>query len=198
MRRSSTVLRYLLVDSPRWLLKGWPHVGLKGQPHVAALSLGPLLKRFPLDWIKFAYVGGAKLKVGSVGAICTWSDDLNRQQIQETLGFGSIYHIESFKLTKFLESPCMVIQGVKVTREDVMKYIANKLGGAHLDPTRKTSSSLEQKYTLLDRVRAGLYLVGRDSIYYELLSIGRNLIESPEIRMLRCRLVAHLPPYYEL
>ena len=47
LRRSSTVLRYLLVDSPRWLLKAWRHASRKGQPRVAAPSLELLLKPFP-------------------------------------------------------------------------------------------------------------------------------------------------------
>jgi hypothetical protein len=94
------------------------------------------------------------------------------------------------KLAVFLRQPSFVIEGTFINREEVIKYVTNKLGGAHYDSTREpqTSSSgvsLEGKYALLDSVRNSTMIADKNAIYYELLSIGQRLINSKDIQQLR-------------
>jgi hypothetical protein len=105
------------------------------------------------------------------------------------------------KLGAFLKQTSLVVNGVLINREEIIKYVANKLGGAHYDDSRDDSTgtgdiSLEQKYKLLDGVRSGIAVADRNAIYYELLSIGQRVVNSRDVRQLRKYLthVLSLPP----
>ncbi len=82
--------------------------------------------------------------------------------------------------------------GQKVSRQQLVQYIANKKGGAHLDNSRKKD---EQAYAALDAAlksswifcgRQGsdtkLNLPGKNPVYLDLLSIGQNLTNSPDTK----------------
>jgi hypothetical protein len=79
------------------------------------------------------------------------------------------------------------VHGSAVVRREVILYVANKLGGAHLDHRR---TSREETFRLLDKFREEfkLELSEKDVIYYELLSAGRALAGAPDISTLRNRL----------
>lgn len=69
---------------------------------------------------------------------------------------------------------------------DIIKYVANALGGTHFDPAGKTA----RKYDLLRRVEAGevgqlfLQVNNRNPRYHEVLSIAQAVTCSPQIKEL--------------
>ena len=75
-----------------------------------------------------------------------------------------------------------VLNGVRISHEDVIKYVANKLGGNHFDPRRKED---EDNYRLLDAVRERIHVLEKDVVYYELLSIGQAVVNSSDVSNLR-------------
>ena len=75
-----------------------------------------------------------------------------------------------------------------ISRHETITYVANKLGGAHLDQKRDTSKILELKYQLLDSLRSNLRLADRDPVFFEVLSIVNYLQQAPDIHKLRKRL----------
>ena len=90
------------------------------------------------------------------------------------LGGGAMPAEELLGLRAFVESPCMVIEGAVVIRRVLIKYVSNKLGGAHFDRTRGFSQE-EIAFRRLDSVGSTLRLADKNAIYFELLSIGQAL-----------------------
>jgi hypothetical protein len=85
-------------------------------------------------------------------------------------------------MSAYLESAAALIDGVKITRRDVIRFVANKLGGAHYD-TRRGGRPVEQRFVLLDKVSANyLPSIGPEAngAYVELLSIAEALQQSTD------------------
>jgi hypothetical protein len=86
-----------------------------------------------------------------------------------------------YRLSEFLASPAVVINGERINRRLVIQFVANKKGGAHFDFTRKKD---ETAFQLLDKV-ASYGLANKDAVYFELLSIGQDLARSTDAKRLR-------------
>jgi hypothetical protein len=69
---------------------------------------------------------------------------------------------------------------------DIIKYVANALGGTHYDPGGKAA----HKYDLLRRIEANevgqlfLEVNNRNPLYHEILSIAQAVILSPQVKEL--------------
>ena len=86
-------------------------------------------------------------------------------------------------LDQFLSQTSFIVHGVKISRRTAIKYVANKLGGAHYDEKRKIASSLsaikkeEEKFPLLDSIQS-MQVMDRNPIYYEMIGIGQKVVHS--------------------
>jgi hypothetical protein len=69
-----------------------------------------------------------------------------------------------------------------VRRRDVIKYVANKLGRTHFDPSRKKD---EQAFRILDAAMNSSVIVDKRLVYFELLSIGQAVAQSSDADKLR-------------
>jgi hypothetical protein len=90
-------------------------------------------------------------------------------------------------LCKFLASTFALVLGTEVSRRDVIKYVAQKLGGAHFDPRRGRSGDTHLE--LLDRLsKTRLEITDKrpiNAVYVELLSIAEWLAESGDAARFR-------------
>lgn len=176
LRRSSPVLRRLLVDKD--LVRALRAVGLTPQAKIVTSTLEPTLKLAPIKNIVFASAGGAKYKGAELRGWFMVNYAMSDEEIKK------LNSIEvpnaSMNLNDFVEAPCLVLSGVRIPRRILIQYIANKLGGAHLDPKR---SKGEREFVLMDKAHRDLRLryLGKPFIYYELLSIGQALASSEDI-----------------
>jgi hypothetical protein len=88
--------------------------------------------------------------------------------------------VRGMGLTAFLRSPAALVAGIEVSREDVIKYVANKVGGAHFDDKR---APRDESFSLLDRTLMKYAPEGQPEAvftYAELLSIAEFLAESSD------------------
>lgn len=199
LRRSSTTLRLLLVDG----LLGRVAHQVNRQIRVMAPAIGRVTTEAELRECKFFQAGGALHKGMIIQSISMIPRAKTEAEIKISYERGKAVMGKSYpvKLGTFLKQTSLVINGVLINREEIIKYVANKLGGAHYDSSRDDSNSngdisLEQKYKLLDGVRSGIVVGDRNAIYYELLSIGQRVVNSRDIRQLR-KYLTHalsLPP----
>jgi len=83
-------------------------------------------------------------------------------------------------LSNWLSCGCMRIEGVVVTRRDVIKFVANKLGGVHVDASRNKKD--DAGYVALDKAREAHRTLDLDSVYGQLTAIGQQLWASPEVQ----------------
>ena len=183
LRRSSPVLRRFLVHGD--LLRAWRRVGFDDQPQIIAPTLEEHLKRVPTEDINFATAGGAVHKGVTVAALCVrrskpiFAEEM--KIIKELSALGPVVE-KKHRLMEFVESPCIIVKGAAFARRELIQYVANKLGGAHYDETR------DAKLILLDDALKTTRVADKNSVYYELLSIGQGLARAPDIQVLRRKL----------
>jgi len=199
LRRNSLVLRKLLIEG---LLSRVAHEVDK-QVLVMTPAIGRLITDAELRECRFFQAGGALYKGTIVQSISMISRAKTEAEIKASYERSkeSIEKDYPVKLNVFLKQTSLVVDGVLINREVVIKYVANKLGGAHYDKSREDTKaggniSLEQKYELLDKVRSDVTVADKNAIYYELLSIGQRLVNSGDIHQLQKHLtnVLSLPP----
>lgn len=191
LRRASPTMRNLLIEGN--LLK------VANLLNEQITVLAPEISRFEsqLDdpYISFYQCGGAKYKGVTVQSMKMYSRALSGKEIKEDYerDKNSMDRSYAVKLSKFLKQCSFVIEGVKINREEVIKYLANKRGGAHYDPSRDidkkgSKGELEQKYKLLDKVHDGMISCDKNAVYFELLSIGQRLVNSPDVQRI-CEII---------
>lgn len=92
-----------------------------------------------------------------------------------------------FGLRAYVEATCMVLHGHLIPRRVLLKYVANKLGGARFDPKRGTIDE-DRLYRLLDEARDTVMVADQRVVYFELLSAGQALAASDDVRRLQERI----------
>lgn len=195
MRRSSPVLRSLLIENKLQVIANDLGVDLK----ILAPDSHRGLTLEELKTYNYWQAGGASyngIQISSV--MMAVGRNLTRAEMAEMANAaGRARKNHAVKVKVFLRQPSFVVEGVIINREEVIKYVVHKLGGGHFDEMRRPGSgldvSLDDKYILLDKVRAGKIMAGgKDAIYHELLSIGQRLINSRDIRNIRKRLQGYI------
>ena len=75
-------------------------------------------------------------------------------------------------LKRYLNQPACVISGVTITRDELVQFVANKLGGSHFDEGRQKPP--ERSIQAMSQ-----YSIGpRPALIHEMLSCGQVLAES--------------------
>lgn len=171
LRRGSVILRKLLLEG--LLHRAWKANGRTKQPHVIAPRLESLLAKLPNDKLRFALAGGGNFGGVYAAFPCLMEgNDYSHPDME-----GEIEHL--FSLREFVEGGSLYLEGRTIKRRELIKYVANKLGGAHWDPSRRRG---DEAFTILDRNDGVFRMFGKNAIYYELLSIGQLVATSPDIR----------------
>lgn len=156
LRRSSPILRRLLVDNE--LQRPWRAAGFEKEPVIEASTLQDLVKTAQLDKVAFAAAGGAKYKGAELRGAIMRNYAVTQEQIQKENERG--VPSAALALRAFIEAPAVIVKGKVISRRVVIKYVSNKLGGAHHDAKRgKTEEELlfarldsMQQFRLLDKL----------------------------------------------
>ena len=188
LRIASPILRRLLIEGMLCRVARM----LKKQIQIMAPLICRTEKFENLRDIAFYQCGGAKYKGMIVQSVSQVNRALSPQEITKLYEAAKDTIDKSYpvKVSVFLKQTSFVIKGIAINREEVIKYIANKLGGVHYDSKRKIGGdtskiTLEHKYALMDKVRDELMLADKNAVYYELLSIGQRIINSRDVQKLR-------------
>jgi hypothetical protein len=183
LRISSPVLRRLLVDLE--LQRAWKASGFAKEPIISTSTLDPILGMGPVTRLTAAWAGGAKTP-----GVEIYDGAFMRGYVmtgEEAAQFGRERPAVALGLRTYVEAPCMVLEGQVVPRRVLLKYIANKLGGAHFDPGRAQKPE-DRLYRLLDQARDSVRVANHRVVYFELLSAGQALVKSADVRQLYERL----------
>lgn len=186
LRRSSTLLRRLLVDNE--LQRAWKAAGFAREPIVKASTLQHLVNTAPIDKVQFAAAGGANYKGAELRGAILRNYAMTEEQIKKEYSEGVPIAISG--LREFIEAPSVIVKGKVIPRRVVIKYVANKLGGAHHDEKRgKTDEEL--LFARLDGAQQ-IRLLDKPAVYFELLSAGQALVQSEDVK----KLIAKVRPDY--
>ncbi len=186
IRKVSTSLRSLLIENKVQL--AWKTIGFTKQIRVMAPSLDSILKRPDVDRIQFAEAGGGASHGFTIMGLTVSDRVLTPEEVKAEYSKGPGAHQKLYWLTDYLDSGCILIQGVQVSRRELILYVCNKLGGAHFDPKRDTTKKLEEKFARLDSYRQIMGIGNRDAVHFELLSIVDSLQRSKDLQTLHNRL----------
>jgi len=184
IRRGSTSLRSLLHEDKLQL--AWKEVGFEKQPRILATSLDYININDPLYDFSFMQAGGAKTFGAEIKNAAVYNRALSDKEIKE------LYNKEKneieqkpISLSEFKKSTCIIINKIKISREEVILYVGNKLGGSHFDEKRNIEKTIEAKFFIMDNYRKMIKIGNRDPIYLELLSIVHYIQQSQDIHKLR-------------
>lgn len=189
VRIASSILRRLLHDGT--LISTWRVLGFPDQPIFKAIDLNAVLSDIPRRYVQYAYAGGAKLpKASHTGYVllsipkeeheARGRPEVFARELQEKLVLGAT---KDFPLDQFCVSPCAISGDSGVSRLQLVRYVANKLGGVHIDAGRAAwSDPLGAQHRFLDEnhIRVGRF----PAVYYEIMSIAQDVSGSEDIRQL--------------
>lgn len=180
LRRASPVLRRLLVHGD--LQRAWIAAGLARQPLIDALCLDLALEGIDRKRVVFASAGGSTHQGVHVAGVLIRDYAVPREQFGGRAGRG--LPLRPFALTEFMGSPAMTFRARTIARAEVVKYVANKLGGDHHDTARNPDR--DQTYMFLDRTAKDFQfrMLDKPIVYFELLSIGQAVANSKDVQRL--------------
>ncbi len=176
------VLRRLFVQDD--FLKAWNQNGLIEKPRVVAPRAEYFLEHPDRARVDMIIAGGGEFG-GTFAALAV----VNKGGAPLQVSPDDMPMQHRFTVGEFLQSVGIYVDNMRVSRREVIKYVANKLGGAHLDRSR--SGKLSRKFDALDRNRERLRidgvpsLGGKNAVYFELLSIGQLLGRSEAAAVFR-------------
>lgn len=141
--------RHLLVDGT--LQRYRKALGLKGEPRVKTVQM-PDIKS---EGVVFAQSAGALRSGVTVAALRIHNRALSAEEIRGAYEAGKDRNFErQVTLSNWLSAGCTHVAGTTVTRREVILFVANKLGGVHLDVRRDAKKHLG--YGALDGARSEL------------------------------------------
>lgn len=111
----------------------------------------------------------------------------HRAQFEEQKASSPRKHsYRDFKLKAFLESPCLALMGRISTREETVRYVANKCGGAHHSDNTTGFKDFEQRLTSLGQA---LHVDGISAVFLETLGTAALLMSAPTVWELHAKLL---------
>jgi len=179
LRRDSTILRRLLIEGA--LNSARKILGFSGKFYIVAPRAEFFLEMKDSYKIDFILSGGG-LYQGIFAALATYNK--GKQTINLPSHINAIEH--KFTLPQFLGSTSVYVEKISISRGEMIQYVANKLGGVHIDFTRK--GRLAKKFETLDRnierfqFKGIPPLQGKNTVYFELLSIGQLFSKSEDAK----------------
>ncbi|OAJ71555.1 hypothetical protein A7976_08590 [Methylobacillus sp. MM3] len=176
LRRASPIFRRLVVDND--LQRAWKDAGQPREPQIQSPTLEGIIAEIPLNKILFAAAGGAHFGKEYLAGALIRNYAVPPEELQRRAQTG--VPTKLMGLREFANTPVVIVQGIPIPRRIVIKYVANKLGGAHFDP-RRESNDEGAMYELLDKAST-IALLGKPAIYFELLSAGQALANAPDIQ----------------
>jgi len=168
LRRASAILRRLLVDDE--LGRAWRQAGFGGEP----LILAPFHEITMAPGARLLYAGSfdSPREGRAPTVLVAAGKEPGNSRLTST--------IEALPLSAFMRGACMNVLGTAISRRDLVKYVANKLGGAHFDQARHPTR--DAAYLQLDAALSVFMIQDRSSVFFELLTLVRTLVASPDIQ----------------
>lgn len=162
IRRSSTVLRRLFTY--RDLIKVWVTVIGKKDFMVPSsfIRIDDISRIQEVDFASSSNAQNVGMKIFAAMAF---------NKIQDGTPPIST-HTEVAPLKRYLNQPACVISGVVITRDELVKFVASKLGASHFDEKRQNSQ--ERSIQAMTQYSIGY----RPALIHEMLSCGQLLAAS--------------------
>ena len=148
--------------------------GFEREPTVVAIDLEAALQDAEPNTVVLALAGGALIKGIKAAALVLRKSavpvsDVPRQQ-------GSPPPEVEFGLSNYLSSTAGLVDGERITRREVIKYVANVKGGVHLSGKRREAE--KPLVARLSKLEKRFDVVSTNGLLFELVAIGQAIAAS--------------------
>jgi hypothetical protein len=178
IRRGTATLRRLLVEGVYGA--AWRAAGLSKQPYVSSVDLDKSLSLQTTEKVVFALACGAELRGLRTGPLVITEahpSTTHNMVAQQYLKHGAPAQHE-FSLSSFLSAPRAYAFGERLSRADVVKYLANVRGGVHL-----SASQTRRESELVKRVQVAdnqFIIFGTEGLIREVVVIAQDVGRSKD------------------
>ncbi len=133
LRELSARLRRLLVEGSLQRFRT-EVANLRGEP---LIGTPPPLEPASSD-VAYAQLGGGQRSGVTLESVTVWNRALGPEEVKERYeeGMEARRRPRQLRLSRWLSETCIHVSGVTASRRDVIKFVANKLGGVHIDSRR--------------------------------------------------------------
>ena len=181
IRNASAILNKLFNEDN--LMRAWRfNVGSMTVPMLIAPRLEYFIEADTYKQITHAIAGGATLE-GAEYALAIVNTGQTGISVQPSI--DPISH--KYKIKEYFESVGLILFGEQISRFNLIKYVANKAGGKHIDFTR-TSKLEKEKYEKIDQGIDVFNIFGKNAVNVELHAIIQNVHKSDDIQYLMTRI----------
>lgn len=168
LRRASAVVRRLLVDGA--LQQARKQLRAEAQARLAVYPLEQMLDLSDVDGITLVAASGCRIEHRQLGPF-----SMNADQFE----IPTPLEMDWLPLPRFMKSRCLVANGLAVTRQEVVKYIANKLGGVHFQTSR--GGTRDGYIQHLEELDGFLIMKPLSVVHLTLLSIIQAVVSSETV-----------------
>lgn len=183
VRTCALPLRRLFLDGGGEILRCWRLIGnLRRQFQIMAKELPSGAKHKEILVACGNYGNTPNRCQEEFGATISVPDgfaDEEVYKIQRSIDHETESH--SYLVAEYLSSICMSIYGIPITRQNVLKYVANKAGGVHVDTRPRNPDEKEyEAFDALDKHAGKIWMNGKSLPYLEVQAITGQLMGSPD------------------
>jgi hypothetical protein len=176
IRRGSAILRRLLIENQ--YMNAWKHVGFDKQPTLNAVDLLSLVEGIPESQIIVSLAMGAHYRDTYWAGICLTSNNMRIKTHDSMFNSQSYPGEKTYYLSDYLSSSSGIANSKHITRKDVIKYIANVLGGVHINQKQRKE---EQKLIArVEKFHKKIKLQQSDGLLIELTAIAQAIGHSTD------------------
>ncbi|MEQ8693913.1 MAG: hypothetical protein RIC85_01120 [Gammaproteobacteria bacterium] len=173
IRRGSATLRRLLVEDAYG--KAWRQLGNDGQPRLIAVDLDLVLGGVDHANVYCVIAWGARFRGLEMASPCiAQSSDLPIPP--DPIRTGGFPGEREFSLSEYMDSDSGVAESVRVSRRDIIKYVANVKGGVHLG--QKTKRKEKDLIKRVGKFEQRAIANTTDGLLVEIVAIAQAVGES--------------------
>lgn len=190
IRRGAAILRRLLIEDA--IGEAWRGMGHKGEPCLVGPDLDKLFGNYDRGKIVCALAGGGMRNGVRAAGLCQVRDNKPPPPPTPDLEAGQTFEsiIEtSLSLSQYLKSTCAIIDGILITRRELIRYMANIKGGVHLRLSRRTRKREQEIVNKIKPLEGRIHAFRLDGLFFELLSIGQSVGGSPDTQSLMRQII---------
>lgn len=194
-------LRNLLING--LLVQGWKEIkafsNLPQEPMIKARNLNKVLELSHFQDGRGSYAFAGDVAGASGGRVLGGFATQGAVAIEDLKKQAFAAQPIDFKVSKYRDSACLILRSRVISRQNVIKYVANKLGSSHYDRTRNLEGKKRaevEAYLILDSSfdfygdnpqpynLAVNFGENGNALHAAVLGMCRDLLNSPDVQKL--------------
>lgn len=187
--RGSAILRRILIEGN--LERCWRALGFNKELIIRAPNIDIVFSDRSNLQIPILFALGAEYRGIEIATMKLEEAPEGYVEGTKPSGLEKLGHYTDYSVHKYLQSSSAIKQEIDenrpghfrtigIARADVIKYVANNLGGVHIGESRHVKGrKIAMRVSRFERCAE---IFGKDALFYEILAIGQCLTKSQSIK----------------